>query len=77
MVDFRVYVQQRLIQSGLTINALAKEAQVSRDCLYRWLKGKTQSIASQTLEKVLMYFGYTMPVNAANPISPVSPANPV
>ena len=60
MVDFRAYVQERLEKSGLTINALAKEANVSRDCLYRWLKGKTQSIASQTLEKVLAYFGYSL-----------------
>jgi len=63
MINFKELIQKELNDSDLSVNQLCVQAKLQRDVVYRFMKPAddpraTTSLHSQTLEKILAFFGY-------------------
>ena len=54
---FKELIKQRLKETNYTVNQLSTECNISRDVLYRFLKGQTTSMGSEVLGKVFGFLG--------------------
>ena len=57
-IDFIKLINEKLATENININQLSVKTGQSRDSIYRFLKGITKSMHSETLGAILDYLGY-------------------
>ena len=57
-IDFIKLINEKLATDNININQLSVKTGQSRDSIYRFLKGITKSMHSETLGAILDYLGY-------------------
>jgi len=57
-IDFIKLINEKLAAENININQLSVKTGQSRDSIYRFLKGITKSMHSETLGAILDFLGY-------------------